>query len=270
MNLASLPMYDFAELSGATNAWWDGLSRHMRREGLSDVPDVLHRPARLEQHWLSPNLLISQTCGYPLTHVLRGKVQLLGLPAYACDGCTPDGFYSSLLVVPASSNLHSLAACRQRRAVFNNHDSMSGLLALRHAARQEAGAQGGDAPFFAAALETGGHRHSLSKVAAGEADIAVIDAVTFALLQRIDPELTRQVRVIGKTQQVPGLPFITSNATDEQAMSRLRAALNNAFSDPDLANVRAELLLSGISFPDPVSYDLILELEADARDLRLA
>jgi ABC-type phosphate/phosphonate transport system substrate-binding protein len=270
MNLASLPMYDLEELSGATNALWDGLARHMRREGLSDVPDVLNRPVQLEQHWLSPNLLISQTCGYPLTHVLRGKVQLVGLPVYACDGCTPDGFYSSLLVVPASSNLHSLAACRQRRAVFNTHDSMSGLLALRHAARQVVGADGVDTPFFAAALESGGHRHSVRKVATGEADIAAIDAVTFALLHRIDPDLTGQVRVIGKTQQVPGLPFITSTATDEQAMSRLRAALTNAFSDPDLASVRAELLLSGISFPDPVCYDGILELEADARDLRLA
>lgn len=270
MNLASLPMYDLEELSGATNAWWDGLARHMRREGLGDVPDVLNRPLQLEQHWLSPNLLISQTCGYPLTHVLRGKVQVVGLPVYACDGCTSDGFYSSILVVPASSNLHSLAACRQRRAVFNTHDSMSGLLALRHAARQVVRADDVDTPFFAAVLETGGHRHSLRKVAIGEADVAAIDAVTFTLLQRIDPDLTGQVRVIGKTQQVPGLPFITSIATGEQVMSRLRTALANAFSDQDLASVRAELLLSDISFPDPVCYDRILELEAETRDLRLA
>jgi ABC-type phosphate/phosphonate transport system substrate-binding protein len=263
-------MYDLDELTGATNAWWDGLAGHMRREGISDVPDVLHRPAQLEPHWLSPNLLLSQTCGYPLTHVLRGKVQLVGLPVYACDGCSADGFYSSVLVVPDNSNLHSLAACRQRRAVFNTHDSMSGLLALRHAVRTQAGAAGGGAPFFAAALETGGHRHSLEKVAAGEADIAAIDAVTFALLERIEPQLTAQVRVIGKTAQVPGLPYITSATTTEQTMNRLRNALSNAFNDPGLANVRAELLLCGISFPDPVCYDLILELEADAGDLRLA
>jgi ABC-type phosphate/phosphonate transport system substrate-binding protein len=53
-----------------------------------------------------------------------------------------------------------------------------------------------------------------SKVAAGEADIAAIDAVTFALLQRIEPQLTAQVRVIGKTAQVPGLPYITSTTAN--------------------------------------------------------
>jgi len=33
-------------------------------------------------HWLSPDLLLSQTCGYPFITSLRGKVRLVGRPSY--------------------------------------------------------------------------------------------------------------------------------------------------------------------------------------------
>lgn len=272
MNLASLPMYDLPEVSGATAAWWAGLSVHMRRQGIADVPDVLLRPDELETHWLSPGLLFSQTCGYPLTHHLRGKVQLVGLPIYACEGCSPDGFYSSAIVVPASSGLHALAGCRNRRAVFNTPDSMSGLLALRHAASIEMRRSGGaaDEPFFATALPSGGHVRSLEALAAGEADIAAIDAVTMALVRRTRSDLASAVRVVGYTQPVPGLPYITSLRTPEKTVLRLRAALREAMQDPGLAQPRAELMLAGICFPEPERYNLILELEAEAASLQLA
>ena len=270
MNFASLPMYDLPEIAGATDAWWAGLASHMRREGLVDIPDVLSRPADLEQHWTSPQLLFSQTCGYPLTHRLRGKVQLAGLPVYACRGCTPDGFYSSMIVVPASSNIHSIGDCRRRRAVFNTSDSMSGLLALRYAASQAAQGATGDQPFFTALAPSGGHRRSLEAVAGGKADVATIDAVTFALLERHDPELVAGVRVLGTTRQVPGLPYISAGAAPGSTLSRIRNALREAFADPALADVRGELLLRDIRFPEPRSYDVILELEAEVGNLKLA
>ena len=257
-------MYDLPELTGATNAWWSGLADHMRREGLIDVPDMLHRPADLMAHWRSPALLFSQTCGYPLTHELRGAVQLVALPVYGCEGCTADGFYSSVIVVPATSGIHSLNQCRNGRAVFNTPDSMSGLLAFRHAVRMAVPTADEAGAFFNSLTESGGHRRSLEAVAAGRADVATIDAVTFALLSRNDPGLVAGVRVVGRTRQVPGLPYITAARTSEAKLQRLKAAVRHAFADPALAEARAELLLSGVQFPDPSSYDLILQVEAEA------
>jgi ABC-type phosphate/phosphonate transport system substrate-binding protein len=272
MNLASLPMYDLAGLARATDAWWGGLAQHMRREGIIDVPEILVRPDQLEAHWLSPGLLFSQTCGYPLTHHLRGRVQLVGLPVYAAEGCHPDGFYSSAIVVPAASNIHALADCRQRRAVYNTPDSMSGLLALRLAAKAESerlGLESGK-PFFGSLNPSGAHIRSLEAVAGGEAEVATIDAVTMALIRQSRPELASAVRVLGYSPRVPGLPYITSLRTPPATVARLRMALRHAMSDPDLAPVRAELLLTGICFPEPASYDLILELENEASDWPLA
>ncbi len=263
-------MYDLPEVTSATSAWWSGLAGHMRREGLADVPDTLHRPVELVAHWRSPALLFSQTCGYPLTHALRGAVQLVALPVYGCDGCTADGFYSSVVVVPASSAIHSLTQCRNRRAVFNTPDSMSGLLALRHAVSMAVPASDEGSGFFNSLTESGGHRRSLEAVAAGQADVAAIDAVTFALLSRNDPQLVAGVRVVGHTRQVPGLPYITAARASHTTVTRLRAAVRQAFADPSLAEARAELLLSGVRFPDPSSYDVILEVEAEAVAMTLA
>jgi len=266
MNVASLPMYDLAELARATDAWWAGLAAHMRREGIVDVPETLIRPDQLEAHWLSPGLLFSQTCGYPLTHHLRGRVQLVGLPVYAAEGCYPDGFYSSAIVVPAASGIHSLADCRQRRAVYNTPDSMSGLLALRLAAKAESerlGLESGK-PFFGSLNPSGAHLRSLEAVARGDAEVATIDAVSMALIRRFRPELAGAVRVLGYSPRVPGLPYVTSLRTPPATLARLRAALRNAMADPALAPVRAELLLAGICFPETASYDLILELENEA------
>ena len=267
MNLASLPMYDLPELAAATRAWWTGLARHMRLQGIVDVPDVLVVPDDLESHWCAPDLLLSQTCGYPLTHQLAGKVRLLALPVYDCAGCRTDGSYTSMVVVPAASDLYTLRDCLDTRAVYNTDDSMSGLIALRAAA---ASLGTGNRPVFRSLVRSGGHRRSIELVARGEADVACIDAVTFALLSRVDVDLTSKVRVLGSTPSVPGLPLITSRAQSARTVERLRRALHCAMQDPALSDVRAQLLLSGITFPDPAHYNAILELENAASTTILA
>ncbi len=68
---ASLPMYDFPEVSAATDAWWSGVASALRRAGLDAVPEALTRDPDVDV-WNSQELLLSQTCGYTLTHALRG------------------------------------------------------------------------------------------------------------------------------------------------------------------------------------------------------
>ena len=87
--IASLPMYDLPEIRAATDAWWRGLSEHMGIKGeLDRGPDHY-------QAWRDPDLVFSQTCGYPLTHEFRGRLRLLATPHYAADGCTGP-FYRSI------------------------------------------------------------------------------------------------------------------------------------------------------------------------------
>src|SRR3546814_17315154 len=93
--------------------------------------------------WTAPDLLFSQTCGYPLTHALAGRVTLVATPIYDCPGCD-GGRYRSEILVRADDAAGQLADLKGRRAAVNAAASQSGCHALRHAAMDPAD----EGPFF--------------------------------------------------------------------------------------------------------------------------
>jgi ABC-type phosphate/phosphonate transport system substrate-binding protein len=259
MNLASLPMYDLPELSGATAAFWQGLARHLRRAGIADVPDMPLAGPVLPDHWLSPDLLLSQTCGYPLLHGLKDRVRLVATPCYAAPGCEGPT-YCSVIVVPSQAPAATLADLKGRRVAFNAFDSQSGFNALRAGIAPLAKA----GRFFGQAIETGSHAASLELVAAGGADVAALDCVSFALFQRCGWPATERVRVLAWTASAPSLPFITATATDDEHLLRLRRGLHAAMVDPALAQARETLLLHDVMLLPDSAYDVILDMERTA------
>ena len=79
--LAQLPMYDWIELRLATDALWSSIRWALKRQGMAS-PETLDRDQIPEVAWLSPQLLLSQTCGLPLVQHLRGRVSVLGRFCY--------------------------------------------------------------------------------------------------------------------------------------------------------------------------------------------
>jgi ABC-type phosphate/phosphonate transport system substrate-binding protein len=260
MSLASLPMYNPPEAVGASAALWRGLARHLRRAGIEDVPDELTPRPDLPDHWLSPDLLFSQTCGYPLTHALSGRVRLLATPCYEAPGCEGPN-YCSILVVPADAPTLKLTDLRGKRAAFNALDSQSGMNALRAviAPLAERGR------FFAEVIQTGGHAASLDLVAAGGADVAAIDSVTLALFTLYRRPSAARVREICRSPSAPSLPFITAGGASHDQILRLRDGLRAATADPDLAAVRRALLLRDVMLLPDSAYDPILDMEQAAQ-----
>lgn len=256
---ASLPMYDLPGLEAATDAWWRGLAAAFQAEGIAEVPARLTRQADYAALWTAPDLLFSQACGYPLTHVLAGRVTLVATPVYDCPGCD-GGRYRSEIVVRADDAAASLAALKGRRAAVNAADSQSGCNALRHAVA----ALAEDGRFFGSVTLTGSHRASLQAVAAGEADVCAVDCVTYALLQRMQPDLLRGLRVLLRTASAPALPYITRRDIAADDLQRLRAGLARACDDPALAEARAALLLAGVVVLPLSAYDRIRDMEAEA------
>ncbi|MCA3573623.1 MAG: PhnD/SsuA/transferrin family substrate-binding protein [Aestuariivirga sp.] len=241
--IAALQMYDWPEIRDATDEWWRGLAGHL------GVDAGLSRPDDFTAPWFADDLVFGQTCGYPFTHALKGRVACVATPHYAADGCVgPD--YCSILF--ARENL-PLPAFRDRVAAVNTPDSMSGMLALKlvFAPYAERGR------FFARAIETGGHLASLAAVREGRADVCAIDCVCVALAQRYRPDALAGLSPIARSPSVPGLPFIT-RAGDP---ARLREGLSQAFADTGLASARDALLLSGFSVLDQASYGRITALE---------
>jgi hypothetical protein len=149
---AGLPMYDPPELHAVVDAWWDGLARAFRDEGIDGVPDRLDRTLPLDALWGSPDLLFTQTCGYPLFGSWAGRMQYVGTPRHATDGCDGPN-YCSFIVVPAQ--LGGAASRRPaRRALLGERPDLAfGYNALRALFAPLAN----DGRFFGSVSVSGGH-----------------------------------------------------------------------------------------------------------------
>ena len=256
--LVSLPMYQAPQPASA--AFWSGLRGHMRAAGVSDVPDRLTEPDDLPSHWRDPDLLLSQTCGYPLVTALKGMVQYVGTPHYGAAGCE-GAAYSSAVMVRDDDPAQAIAALRGRRLAFNHRGSQSGWNGFRALVAPLAGGGG----FFGSVVESGSHRRSLALVRDGKADVTPVDCVSLALLARHEPDAVRGLRVLASTPRgVPGLPLITAAGTSAQELGRLRDALSAFCSDGSLADVRAALLFDGFQILPLDAYAACLRMEYDA------
>ena len=244
MIYASLPMYDWPETRPATDAWWEGIARHL------GVSGRLTRKSDYVALWREPHLLFSQTCGYPFTHEFRDRFVYAATPHYGVDGC--DGPYYQSIVFAGHAG--SLTDFRGAVAAVNSPDSMSGMLALQlvFAPYAEQGR------FFRSTLETGGHVASMLAVRDGRAGVCAVDAVCIALARRYRPDYLEGLVEIARSPMVPSLPYVTRSGD----VARIRAALAAAFADPDLRETRDQLFLTGFSDLPPRAYDRILELES--------
>lgn len=260
--VAALPMYN---VSAPLAALWralltEALDAFARAGGPADVV-VLDEPfGDLRALWRRPDLLLSQTCGYPYRMLgLADHVQPIATPIFAVDGCI-DATYSSVLVVSAAAHAAgatTLAACRGLRAAYNEDTSHSGMNAFRHAVAPHAR----EGRFFASATALGSHLNVLRALSAGQADCASIDCVTWAYARDAGLDALRDVRVIGATARAPGLPLVASRALDAARVDALRRALDRALA-ADSGRART-LRLRGF---DPLGWDDYAPIERFERE----
>jgi ABC-type phosphate/phosphonate transport system substrate-binding protein len=255
-------MYDWPELQAANDALWAAVAEQLIAAGVKEVPNALTRSDNLDAVWTSPALLLAQTCGYPLLKTLAGRVQLVATPRYRAAGCEGP-FRRSAIVVRLDAPVEHLAELRGARCALNERSSDSGMNLLRAAVAPLAHGSA----FFSSVVATGSHRASAEAVAAGGADVAALDAVTYAHLRRWRPETARRLRVLQWTARTPGLPLITAITTDPETVQTLRESLAAAARDPRLAEARDTLRLQGFSFLPLNHYRLISHLEDRAQAL---
>ncbi|MDD9916171.1 MAG: PhnD/SsuA/transferrin family substrate-binding protein [Rhodospirillaceae bacterium] len=252
-------MYDLPCVKAATDAWCAGLSRALANEGFDGAPETLTRGEGVDALWRSPDLLLSQTCGYPLLTSYRDCLSLLLTPVYRTPGCT-GGKYRSFTVVSRDSTAQSLADLRGSRCAINGATSQSGMNVLR----REIAPLARDGRFFSEIVVSGRHPESIALIVAGEADVAAIDCVTFGLMAKHAPDTVSAVRVLGETRAAPSLPYVTTSDATAECQARIKAALRNAVVDPDLASVREVLLIDGFTELSLSEYEIMTDMEAEA------
>ena len=253
----ALPMYGGAP--HAVQQLWALLRPALRHQGVVGLPDLPAWPDDLHAHWLAPDLLLSQSCGYPVTHSLQGKVRLVGCFHYAASRC--EGIDCRSVLIAREEHAHlPLEGFRHLRVAFNSADSQSGYNALR--AMVAPLAQRG--AFFKASVETGGHRLSVNAVREGRADLAAIDGVTWALLQKHDAPATQGLSIIGHSAPYPGLPLISALNTDARELAALQTALRDLVQNPDAQEAMDALLIKGFECPALSVYQRCLDMEHSA------
>jgi ABC-type phosphate/phosphonate transport system substrate-binding protein len=106
-----------------------------------------------------------------------------------------------------------------RAVAVNGYDSLSGWVSLTAAVQP-----------LGPVVVTGAHVHSVAAVAAGRADLACIDGVTWRLLERCRPAAVATLAVVGHGPLIPCLPLVT-HLTLGPGVAALREALSGLTDD---------------------------------------
>ncbi len=252
--IASLGMYDRAETAAANDRLWAGIRDGLRAEGIA-APETLTRGEHAYwDAWQSPDLIFSQTCGFPFRAKLHDHVTLIGTPDYGLPGCPP-GHYTSVFVARKDDPRSTLNEFSHAPFAYNENLSQSGWAAPQN----HAAAHG---LHFPPSLQTGGHRLSALAVADSRADLAAIDVLTWELLLQYEP-FAANLREIARTDPpTPVLPYITAKTNDAAVFFRVTAAAIAALSPADRATLHLKGLIAipasaYLAVPTPASPEQI-------------
>lgn len=232
--IASLGMYDTGWTAAANDRLWARIRTGLRANGIAAPEELTRGDAAWMTGWLSPDLVFSQCCGYPYRAKLLDKVTLIGAADHRLEG-TAAGKYHSVFVARDEDPRAELAAFDGAAFAWNDDLSQSGwaapaICALNQGIRLDP------------VLRSGGHRASARAVRAGKADLAALDAVTWAMMLEDGAGDAAGLKAVGRTAASPALPFIAGRHLDGDAVF---AALDEAIRALDEAD-RARLHLHGL------------------------
>ncbi len=230
--IATLPMYDRPETWAAHDRYWDLIRRH-----LEHAPEALSRD---DFHWLAPDLVLSQTCSLPYRSALQGGVTIVATPVH--DLPCPAGTYYSAVIVRKGEKRSDLSDFKDAALAINSPVSQSGWAAI-DALAEEAGFR------FSTVFESGSHEESARRVAAGDADICAIDAVSWEMVRKWD-DAAEALEVLTTTPPTPALPYITAMDQDPAPIQEALVSAVHELSPED----QDTLCLIDVTYMPPDHY----------------
>jgi len=265
--IASLPMYDWPETHKHHDSFWQRLQPALHKIHAA-TPLQLNRTDEQNQ-WQRNDIVLSQTCAYPLVTQLPKNTVVVGTPIYKCD-YFDNGYYASVVLVHRSDKRQTLSDFSAATLAFNSVDSQSGFNALKTLLVENQLIDKQNPTFFASSICTKSHRNSMQSVATHKADICAIDPVSWALAQRYDTE-TKKLRVLTNTAYSPALPLICSAqmVPSDRDKEQWCASLRQAFDEAIDSEANQHLLLNGIAYIPKEDYLALpishLDMIAEAR-----
>lgn len=109
--------------------------------------------------------------------------------------------------------------------------------------------------FFRKTFFTWSHRGVVEAVASGVADGGYVDGYVWDCLQRLEPQLTRQTRIVLKSAEFPFPPIVAQDKLSEQDFKDMQQALFDMNKSPGGRKLLQTLNLDGFQGGNPKDYD---------------
>lgn len=251
---ASLSMYPIASTRSSWERVYAWAAAHV-----DGAPGALEWTDDVQASWRDQRLALGMTCGWPLITELRERVRVVGTFAVTIedrgdDGPVADSTYRSVVIARRPTSVH---AVRDQVAAINARHSLSGcisLLATLARRRDDAAVT----TWPGRTIITGAHLSSIAAVRDGLAAVASIDALTWAYVQRDEPQMLDGLHVIDRGPRVPCLPLITAASASDATVQSWRRAFGAAMVEPDLADDLRVLCIGGFAPRELDDYDRAL------------
>jgi ABC-type phosphate/phosphonate transport system substrate-binding protein len=248
---------------GAAAAWKE-LFEWLARESAVDLRVIDHAfPAPLADLWSRPDLGCAFMCGFPYK-LSQHPPRPVAAPIPLGAPVPGKPVYATRLVVNAASSFRSLEDTFGGRLGYTVEDSHSGYNALRHHLLRYRQQRGGKLYRESIGPLTT-PRRVIEAVVAGDIDVGPLDSYALDLIQRHEPELAKQIRIVATTDAAP-IPFlVASRDCPDEVVAALQAALMRFGEIAALAGLRERLCLQGFAPVEVADYDLMLRWDAEAR-----
>lgn len=187
--------------------------RFVQRTTYGEISDLLARGG-VDAAWI---------CGAPYLRQ-RAVVDLLAVPVFRGEPR-----YRSYLIVPADdTQTEGWADLRDKVFAYSDPDSNSGALYPKTAMRR----RGLDPDrLFRASFFAWGHRNVVEAVASGLAGAGAVDGYVWETLQRFDPGLAAQTRVVARSPQFGFPPLVIREGVPASTRDSLRRVLTGMDDD---------------------------------------
>lgn len=237
-------MYPFAHLRDSYDTFWSVLRSHL--PGSIDAPSSLAWEVDPAAAWDSPDLVMGQTCAWPLA-TMQPHLTAIG----SFDVVAPfaaDGRYRSVLVASKPLGIDHWRADPSTVVARNGDDSLSGWISMQWA--------WGGVP--ERVITTGGHVASMRAVAAGKAHVASIDALSFEFMAESEPTTVGNLHIVGHGPMTPSLPLAANRAV--ALVDEFRGAIAATVCDPRASLACARLRIRGFVPFDDADYQMVRSL----------
>jgi len=250
--IASLPMYDWPEIRNHIDQFWQKMATALLP--MCELTPMTLSRTDIHEQWQRDDLLLSQTCIYPLVTELPSSTVVVGTPTYDVEWSL-HGQYASVVLIGKTDGRNTLSSFNGSTLAYNSINSQSGFNALKSLLTEEQLINRETAVFFSKSVQTHSHRMSIEAVATGAADICAVDPVSWALSQRYD-NASKKVRILRSTAFEPALPLITSADAIPAVLteSQWQGIVMDAFEMCIDGDAKNQLLLNGITFIPKSEY----------------